>query len=234
MDPEFRGRGIARAITSRLVSEASVAGFALVWLTPANRRTQRIYACAGFSVRSEMLHIALVDESSACWPRRGSWLRTHGGAGGVAGSRNRPPKQDRPRHGHVRLLSSVTLLPEASEPVRPLTAREGEVVQVLVEGLTNRAIAHRFGISSHTAARHKGRPLGGARRPTLKSCEHAGSAVAEPIEDRGGFPRGRKRCLALPLKSLSDVLHEEDKVEIIGWTGLELGHQVQVEVPGLG
>lgn len=65
VDPEFRGRGIARAITSRLVSEAFAAGVTLVWLTPANRRTQRIYARAGFSARSEMLHIALLDESSA-------------------------------------------------------------------------------------------------------------------------------------------------------------------------
>jgi DNA-binding CsgD family transcriptional regulator len=44
--------------------------------------------------------------------------------------------------------------------VEPLTPREGEVLALLVEGLSNRAIAARLGISEHTAKFHVGAVLG--------------------------------------------------------------------------
>jgi DNA-binding NarL/FixJ family response regulator len=44
--------------------------------------------------------------------------------------------------------------------VEPLTARELEVVQLLVEGLTNRRIGERLGISEHTAKFHVNSILG--------------------------------------------------------------------------
>ena len=36
------------------------------------------------------------------------------------------------------------------------------------------------------------------------------------------------------LKGPADVLHKQHEVQIVGWAGLELGHKVQVELPGLG
>jgi DNA-binding NarL/FixJ family response regulator len=51
---------------------------------------------------------------------------------------------------------SEALLPHASgEPVaEPLTAREMDVIEMLAEGLSNKAIAHRLSISEHTAKFH--------------------------------------------------------------------------------
>lgn len=48
----------------------------------------------------------------------------------------------------------------AAEPVEPLTAREREVTALLAEGLSNRAIAQRLGISEHTAKFHVTAVLG--------------------------------------------------------------------------
>ena len=56
-------------------------------------------------------------------------------------------------------------LPVADALVEPLTPREAEVLQLLAEGLTNRRIAERLGISEHTAKFHVNAILGklGAR-----------------------------------------------------------------------
>jgi DNA-binding CsgD family transcriptional regulator len=49
----------------------------------------------------------------------------------------------------------------ASEPlVEPLTHRETEVLQLLAQGLTNRRIGERLGISEHTAKFHVNAILG--------------------------------------------------------------------------
>jgi DNA-binding NarL/FixJ family response regulator len=57
------------------------------------------------------------------------------------------------------------MLPSGPEPaaatlVEPLTAREDQVLQLLAEGLTNRAIARRLGISEHTVKFHVNAILG--------------------------------------------------------------------------
>ncbi|HYD40288.1 MAG TPA: LuxR C-terminal-related transcriptional regulator [Anaeromyxobacter sp.] len=44
--------------------------------------------------------------------------------------------------------------PEAAAPAEPLTNREREVLALLAEGLANKAIAARLGISDHTAKFH--------------------------------------------------------------------------------
>ena len=44
--------------------------------------------------------------------------------------------------------------------MEPLTPREREVLGLLAEGLTNRAIAERLGISEHTAKFHVNAILG--------------------------------------------------------------------------
>ncbi|HEX6738298.1 MAG TPA: response regulator transcription factor [Vicinamibacteria bacterium] len=44
--------------------------------------------------------------------------------------------------------------PAAPDLVEPLTPREGEVLQLLAQGLPNRAIAARLGISDHTVKFH--------------------------------------------------------------------------------
>jgi DNA-binding NarL/FixJ family response regulator len=70
--------------------------------------------------------------------------------------------------GHVVLdgdLAGALFLPPApvSAPaplVEPLTAREMEVLQVLAEGLTNRAIAQHLAISEHTVKFHVNAILG--------------------------------------------------------------------------
>lgn len=49
---------------------------------------------------------------------------------------------------------------ELEGPREPLTAREREVLTLLVEGLSNRAIAERLGISEHTAKFHVNTILG--------------------------------------------------------------------------
>ncbi|HTN52694.1 MAG TPA: helix-turn-helix transcriptional regulator, partial [Anaeromyxobacter sp.] len=50
--------------------------------------------------------------------------------------------------------------PPLSPLVEPLTPREAEVLSLLAEGLSNRAIAARLGISEHTAKFHVGAVLG--------------------------------------------------------------------------
>jgi DNA-binding NarL/FixJ family response regulator len=50
--------------------------------------------------------------------------------------------------------------PPVSPLIEPLTLRETEVLSLLVEGLSNRAIAARLGISEHTAKFHVGAVLG--------------------------------------------------------------------------
>ena len=56
-------------------------------------------------------------------------------------------------------------LPAADALVEPLTPRETEVLQLLAEGLTNRRLGERLGISEHTAKFHVNAILGklGAR-----------------------------------------------------------------------
>jgi DNA-binding NarL/FixJ family response regulator len=44
--------------------------------------------------------------------------------------------------------------PPEDAPAEGLTAREGEVLALLAEGLSNKAIAARLGISEHTAKFH--------------------------------------------------------------------------------
>jgi two-component system nitrate/nitrite response regulator NarL len=44
--------------------------------------------------------------------------------------------------------------PSAAAPLEPLTPREHEVLQLLAEGLSNKRIAARLGISDHTAKFH--------------------------------------------------------------------------------
>lgn len=53
-----RRKGIARAMTVLLTREAFAHGTTLLWLTPEDPDTQRIYARAGFAVASEALHIS--------------------------------------------------------------------------------------------------------------------------------------------------------------------------------
>jgi predicted GNAT family acetyltransferase len=55
--PRFRGRGVAAAVTARLVERAFAAGADLVVLTPDSEATGRIYARCGFSTCGEMLHL---------------------------------------------------------------------------------------------------------------------------------------------------------------------------------
>jgi two-component system, NarL family, nitrate/nitrite response regulator NarL len=50
--------------------------------------------------------------------------------------------------------------PAAESLVEPLTARELEVLQLLAQGLSNRALATRLGISEHTAKFHVNAILG--------------------------------------------------------------------------
>jgi len=62
-------------------------------------------------------------------------------------------------------LADELLMPAAPEPavpslVEPLTARENQVLQLLAEGLTNRAIAQRLAISEHTVKFHVNAILG--------------------------------------------------------------------------
>jgi len=51
-------------------------------------------------------------------------------------------------------LPAVAPRPDEPAPAEPLTAREQEVLQLLAEGLSNRAIAHTLSISEHTVKFH--------------------------------------------------------------------------------
>ena len=55
----FRRRGIAGALTSRLMRDAFARDVTTIFLTPAHDAEERIYAHAGFSRISEQLHISL-------------------------------------------------------------------------------------------------------------------------------------------------------------------------------
>lgn len=54
----FRRRGVAGALTTRLVQEAFAAGVALPFLMAAQEAEGRIYTCAGFFAIAEILHIS--------------------------------------------------------------------------------------------------------------------------------------------------------------------------------
>lgn len=54
----FRRRGVAGAITTRLVQEAFATGITVPFLMAAHEAEARIYARAGFSVIGEILHIS--------------------------------------------------------------------------------------------------------------------------------------------------------------------------------
>lgn len=57
----------------------------------------------------------------------------------------------------IPLDDAAPLLPHAAldeGTAEPLTAREMEVIEMLAEGLSNKAIAHRLSISEHTAKFH--------------------------------------------------------------------------------
>ena len=56
---EFSNRGVAAAVTSRLVQAAADRGLGLLWLDPASARAERIYARAGFVLDGgPMVHIS--------------------------------------------------------------------------------------------------------------------------------------------------------------------------------
>lgn len=55
----FRRRGIAGALTTRLVQEAFDAGVTVAFLMAAHEAEKRIYLRAGFSTTGEILHISL-------------------------------------------------------------------------------------------------------------------------------------------------------------------------------
>lgn len=60
----------------------------------------------------------------------------------------------------ARLLHRLRAAGEAAARPEPLTPREIEVLRLLVEGLTNKAIAARLGISDHTVKFHIGAIMG--------------------------------------------------------------------------
>ena len=64
----------------------------------------------------------------------------------------------------------------ATPLVEPLTPRETEVLQLLAEGLTNRRIGERLGISEHTAKFHVNAILGQARRAQPRRSHRPGRA----------------------------------------------------------
>ncbi len=55
----FRRRGIAGALTTRLVQEAFNAGVTMTFLMAAHKEEERIYSRAGFAKVGEILHISL-------------------------------------------------------------------------------------------------------------------------------------------------------------------------------
>jgi predicted acetyltransferase len=54
----FRRRGIAGALTARLVREAFAAGVSVAFITPGHDEEARIYSRAGFVPVGEILHIS--------------------------------------------------------------------------------------------------------------------------------------------------------------------------------
>jgi two-component system, NarL family, nitrate/nitrite response regulator NarL len=58
------------------------------------------------------------------------------------------------------VAAALVRAPEAAGPAEPLTPREREVLALLGEGLGNKAIAARLGISEHTAKFHVNAILG--------------------------------------------------------------------------
>jgi two-component system, NarL family, nitrate/nitrite response regulator NarL len=58
------------------------------------------------------------------------------------------------------VLARQFVRPPAAAPQEPLTPREREVLALLAEGLANKTIAARLGISEHTAKFHVNAILG--------------------------------------------------------------------------
>lgn len=53
-------------------------------------------------------------------------------------------------------LASLAIVPATDHPAQPLTPREVEVLHMLAEGLGNKSVARRLGISEHTVKFHVG------------------------------------------------------------------------------
>ncbi|HKC42706.1 MAG TPA: LuxR C-terminal-related transcriptional regulator [Burkholderiales bacterium] len=62
--------------------------------------------------------------------------------------------------GGTVLLEVRTDAPDGENAVEPLTPREREVLELVAEGMSNRAIAERLAISEHTVKFHVGALLG--------------------------------------------------------------------------
>ncbi|GLZ32268.1 DNA-binding response regulator [Lentzea sp. NBRC 105346] len=79
-----------------------------------------------------------------------------------------------------RLLARATTTPQEAprKPVAALTPREGEVLQLLVEGLSNKQIARRLRISEHGVKRLVGNVL------AKLNCPNRTSAVVLAIQER--------------------------------------------------
>ncbi|UWQ20709.1 LuxR family transcriptional regulator [Jannaschia sp. W003] len=103
---------------------------------------------------------AVIEGAAAVGVRDGLSFRVHGPRGrhGYVGlGFGAEPRQPEPgeifeiyaaaQMAHLRLLE---LVPDTREPLGDLSAREREVLQWLVRGLSNAAIAREIGVSAHT------------------------------------------------------------------------------------
>jgi DNA-binding CsgD family transcriptional regulator len=88
---------------------------------------------------------------------------------------------------------------DACERAAKLTPREMEVATALAEGLSNKLVAHRLGISVRTAEMHRARIL---RKLSLRSV----AEIVPLLAQAGAEPDGRLQLLAQRrLRGLSDA-----------------------------
>jgi two-component system, NarL family, nitrate/nitrite response regulator NarL len=78
-------------------------------------------------------------------------------------------------------LAPALLRPQATAPEEPLTPRESQVLALLSEGLSNKIIAQRLGVSEHTAKFHVNAILAklgaGSRSEAIVRAARAGLVV---------------------------------------------------------
>lgn len=91
--------------------------------------------------------------------------------------------------GTSRSLLEEARRPSSAPPTPPLSDREEEILKLLIEGLTNRGIAERLGLSARTVESHR-------LRLRRKLGARSAAELARKAIDLGlvasGEPRGRK------------------------------------------
>jgi DNA-binding NarL/FixJ family response regulator len=130
----------------------------------------------------EQAVVVLGDDPAGDWVQRALRAGAHGGLSRTAGAEQIVAAVAAAAAGLVVLPGAPATtrarpVLEAVAPVQPLTPREVEVLAMVAEGLANKVIADRLGISEHTVKTHVGAVFGKLRVSTRAEAVAIGARL---------------------------------------------------------